>query len=81
MELRDNIAGWKVFEFLRWLNTGSMNTARAAHTTSVLLNGEVLVTGGLNYTSPLNSAELYDTSTGIWATTDSMNDARAEHTT
>ncbi|CAF4870832.1 unnamed protein product [Rotaria sp. Silwood1] len=68
-------------QLTKWLNTGSMNTARAAHTTSVLLNGEVLVTGGLNYTSPLNSAELYDTSTGIWATTDSMNDARAEHTT
>jgi hypothetical protein len=57
-------------------NTGSMNNARQYHTASVLTNGKVLVAGGSNGGTVLNSAELYDPSTGIWTTTGSMNNAR-----
>lgn len=43
--------------------TGSMITRRYLHTSTVLSNGKVLVAGGQNGVS-LNSAELYDPSTG-----------------
>ena len=46
---------------------------------SVLTNGTVLVTGGMNKNF-LNSAELYDPSTGVWTITGNMNYARAYHT-
>lgn len=40
--------------------TGSMNVARDGHTATLLQNGEVLVTGGFNYTDGfLTSAELF----------------------
>jgi N-acetylneuraminic acid mutarotase len=45
----------------------------------VLTNGKVLITGGFDR-SGLNSAELYDPSTGTWAITGSMNHARWKHT-
>ncbi|CAF1024715.1 unnamed protein product [Adineta steineri] len=46
---------------------------------SVLSNGKVLVTGGWD-SGVLNSAELYDPSTGTWTTTGNMNNARIYHT-
>ena len=49
------------------------------HTATILTNGTVLVTGGYNDIH-LNSAELYDPSSGLWTTTGSMNNARAGHT-
>jgi len=57
-----------------------MNSARAAHTASILTNGKVLVTGGVLYGLVLSSAELYDPSTGTWTTTGSLNYARYAHT-
>ena len=39
--------------------TGSLQTARAAHTATLLKDGTVLVTGGLNQTGILATAELY----------------------
>jgi WD40 repeat protein len=48
------------------------------HTASVLIDGTVLVTGGLDRTS-LNSAELYDPATKIWTNTSNMKSARAYH--
>ncbi len=60
--------------------TGSMNNARQWHTASILTDGKVLVTGGISGTSLLNSAELYDQSTGTWTNTDKMNDGRYQHT-
>ncbi|CAF3023835.1 unnamed protein product [Rotaria sp. Silwood2] len=71
---------WLNFCKLGWINTGNMNDARGWHTASVLTNGNVLVTGGYNGDFYLNSAELYDLSTGIWTTTGSMNNARFAHT-
>ncbi|MFO1526453.1 MAG: kelch repeat-containing protein [Turneriella sp.] len=40
----------------------SLNVARAAHTTTLLNDGRLLVTGGHNSTGFLSSAELYDAS-------------------
>jgi hypothetical protein len=58
-----------------------MTTARAAHTATLLPNGQVLVAGGKgdNYVS-LASAELYDPATGVWTPTSSMSTARAYYT-
>ncbi|CAF3322089.1 unnamed protein product [Rotaria sp. Silwood2] len=57
-----------------------MNSARSQHTSSLLTNGMVLVTGGHIRSDALNSAELYDPSTETWKNIDSMNSTRSEHT-
>ncbi|CAF4972788.1 unnamed protein product, partial [Rotaria sp. Silwood1] len=59
-----------------WTTTGSMKYGRVYHTTSVLANGKVLVTGGAGAWLGFNSTELYDPSTGTWTATDNMNHAR-----
>ncbi|CAF1282897.1 unnamed protein product [Adineta ricciae] len=56
-----------------------MNVERRFHTASVLSNGKVLVAGGQGSGS-LNSAELYDPSTGMWTITGNMSFARNYHT-
>ncbi|CAF1468140.1 unnamed protein product [Adineta steineri] len=63
-----------------WFYTSSMNDARSSHTASVLSNGKVLVVGGADNSGSLNSAELYDPSSGTWTTTGNMTDARKGHT-
>ena len=63
-----------------WLNTSSMNSARGCHTASILTDGSVLVAGGYGTSSYLNSAELYDPSTGVWTNSSNMNSARGYHT-
>ncbi len=65
--------------FIGWSNTGNLNNAPEFHTASVLANGTVLVTGGSN-TIPLNTAELYDLSTGVWTLIGNMNCTRSCHT-
>jgi hypothetical protein len=54
-----------------WTLTGSLTTARAHHTATLLQNGMVLVAGGRG-DGPLNSAELYDPGTGTWHPTGSF---------
>jgi len=60
-----------------WTPTGSMGTARFAHTATLLPNGKVLVAAG---TFRLTGAELYDPGTGTWTATGSLNTAHTEHT-
>ncbi len=63
-----------------WTVTGSMNTGRFLHSATLLPNGMVLVTGGLdNSFHAIASAELYDPTSGAWTTTGSLNTARYEH--
>ena len=64
-----------------WANTGSLNTARTDHTATLLPNGQVLVTGGLDASSTqLASAELFNPATGMWTATGRMAEARTLHT-
>jgi hypothetical protein len=55
--------------------TGSMNTARAIHTATLLKNGTVLAAGG-DGNDFLASAELYDPTTGMFTATSNMNATR-----
>jgi N-acetylneuraminic acid mutarotase len=62
-----------------------MIDARHSHTASTLTNGQILVAGGMFfngslYDRHLNSAELYDSSTGLWTRTGNMSFARTIHT-
>ncbi|PWU09015.1 MAG: hypothetical protein C5B50_28095 [Verrucomicrobia bacterium] len=64
-----------------WVYTGSLNTARAGFTATLLSDGKVLVAGGNNGEAPtLQSAELYDPATGIWTLTGSLSTPRYAHT-
>ncbi|OJT23782.1 hypothetical protein BO221_17565 [Archangium sp. Cb G35] len=64
-----------------WSYTGSLNTARAYHTMTLLPDGKVLVTGGSDASDGfITSAELYDPATGMWTTVASMGTGRASHT-
>src|SRR4051812_15743490 len=62
-------------------DTGSLATARANHTATLLPNGKVLVAAGstTGFTS-LASAELYDPATGQWTSTGSLANARYDYT-
>lgn len=62
-----------------WSTTGSLNVPRYEHTATLLFNGEVLVTGGLNEAGYLSSAELYNPATGKWSLTGSMTAPRSGH--
>jgi hypothetical protein len=66
--------------------TGSLATARDAHTATLLLDGRVLIAGGdvsegrASIPIPTDSAELYDPSTGVFTATGSLVTARFGHT-
>ena len=64
-----------------WSPAASMASARAAHTATLLSNGEVLVAGGITDVVPdaTASAEIYDPATDNWSPAGSMNDARSLH--
>ncbi|MFZ1218521.1 MAG: kelch repeat-containing protein [Chthoniobacterales bacterium] len=64
-----------------WSSTGSLGMGRRQHTATLLLNGKVLVAGGIGVAyEDLASAELYDPATGTWTATGSLSGARSEHT-
>jgi hypothetical protein len=64
--------------------TGSMSVGRIRHTATLLNDGRVLITGGIDSHggggAATNSAELYDPSTGSFALGSSMASERADHT-
>ena len=65
-----------------WIATGGLATARGGHTETLLPNGKMLVTGGVNDTNKsfIASAELYDPASGAWTATGSLATPRALHT-
>ncbi len=64
-----------------WSYTGSLNTARAFHTMTLLPGGKVLVTGGSDASDGfITSAELYDPATGTWTAVAAMGTGRSSHT-
>ena len=70
----------------RFTASGNMTTGRVLHTSTLLPDGTVLITGGLtglysNNSSPVTaSAELYNPGTGTFRTTGSMTTPREGHT-
>lgn len=61
-----------------WIIGGSLNVERINHT-AILLDEVVLTAGGQNFTSYLDSAELFDPQTGIWELTGNLITARSGH--
>lgn len=60
-----------------WTPTGSMHTARASHTATILPNGLVLVAGGTgDANNALALSELYNSASGTWSSTGDMHTAR-----
>jgi RHS repeat-associated protein len=70
-----------------WAATGSMTAGRRLHTMTQLntgsnstTSGKVLVAGGIDGSTSLNTAQLYNPSTGTWAAATNLNAARHLHT-
>jgi large repetitive protein len=67
-----------------WSATGSLATGRFGHTSTLLINGKVLVVGGRLCNSntsctEFSSAELYDPATGAWSPTGNLSVPRHAH--
>ena len=60
--------------------SGAMMSPREAHTATLLLNGTVLLAGGLDGTATTASAEIYDPATDTFRSTGTMTTSRAFHT-
>jgi hypothetical protein len=62
-----------------WEAIAPMFQPRYAAACVVLKNGQILVAGGQDNTSPLSECELYDPLTNQWTVTGSLNQARYRH--
>jgi hypothetical protein len=60
--------------------TGSMTVPRDFHTATMLLDGKVLIVGGISIGGDLTSAELYDPAVATFASTGSMTVPREYYT-
>jgi len=62
-------------------DTGNLSTARSLNTNTLLPNGKVLIAGGFGGAlgGVLNTAELYDPSTGLFSPTGNMTATRGFH--
>jgi N-acetylneuraminic acid mutarotase len=58
---------------------GALHVPRRLHTLTRLPNGKVLAVGGLNGSTGLASAELFDPGTGQWTPTGSLEKGRSGH--
>lgn len=63
----------------QWLPAGRLQQGRAAHTTTLLDSGRVLVTGGLADIDTLTSTEIYDPTTTLWTAAADLAVARRGH--
>jgi len=63
-----------------WIDSKKLNSKRAFHTSTLLLNGQILTCGGSDGVRPLATCELMDPETKAWTPTAPMNVARARHT-
>ena len=66
-----------------WSQTAPMTSLRVNHTATLLADGRVLVSGGFNhdvFPYYLDSAEIYDPSSGNWSLTGAMTTPRLWHT-
>lgn len=59
--------------------TGTMTSAREMHTTTLLPDGRVLITGGVSNGPVLDTAELYDPATGLFSPAGHMTTTRYGH--
>src|SRR5882724_3070521 len=66
-----------------FIPTGNMSTPREGHTATLLLSGQVLITGGVDPTrrgSPaVATAELFDPDTGMFVPTGDLTTRRASY--
>lgn len=63
-----------------WTPLTDMTESRNGHTASMMVNGNILVTGGYDGTFNLSSAEIYDPATDTWTPTGFMDSVRYQHT-
>ena len=64
-----------------WRSAGEMSVPRANHTATLLADGRILVTGGLNsFGRGVAGAEIYNPATNSWSTAGRMREARYHHT-
>ena len=74
-EVYDPRTGW-------WSRSGALTTTRLDYTATLLSDGRVIVIGGFDINSthgPLESAEIYDPTTGVWCAGGSMSVPRYLH--
>ncbi len=66
--------------FDAWAAAPNLGSVRDYHTATQLLNGKILVVGGIDGTgNPSNAASIYDPTTKTWLPAANLNTARAKH--
>ncbi|MBI4548206.1 MAG: T9SS type A sorting domain-containing protein [Ignavibacteriae bacterium] len=76
---RNNDTLWGII-FVNWISAEPMANLRFGPTATLLLSGNVLVTGGEYNVGVRSTSELYDTHSAAWISTDSMAFTRQRHT-